>query len=93
MPGDTHAIHRMKEMWCYMAYVFDDCKRNKSNKKSQKVADYKSAVDIFFNVAKLTEKDYILFSKNSDKLYNMLLIYSAGLCKIISQMLIWEINI
>ena len=21
MPGDTHAIHRMKEMWCYMEYV------------------------------------------------------------------------
>lgn len=47
-----------------MAYVFDDCKKEiKSIKKSQKVADYKSAVDIFFNVAKLTEKDYILFSK------------------------------
>jgi hypothetical protein len=54
----------MKEMWCYMAYVFDDCKKEiKAIKKSQKVADYKSAVDIFFNVAKLTEKDYILFSK------------------------------
>ena len=53
-----------KEMWCYMAYVFDDCKKEiKAIKKSQKVADYKSAVDIFFNVAKLTEKDYILFSK------------------------------
>lgn len=64
MPGDTHAIHRMKEMWCYMAYVFDDCKKEiKAIKKSQKVADYKSAVDIFFNVAKLTEKDYIFFSK------------------------------
>ncbi len=35
----------------------------KEIKKSQKVADYKSAVDIFFNVAKLIEKDYILFSK------------------------------
>ena len=26
MPGDTHAIHRMKEMWCYMEYVVDDSK-------------------------------------------------------------------
>lgn len=33
MPGDTHAIHRMKEMWCYMEYVFDDCKRNQGNQE------------------------------------------------------------
>ena len=64
MPGDTHAIHRMKEMWCYMEYVFDDCKKEiKAIKKSQRMADYKAAVDVFFNRAKLAERENIIFSK------------------------------
>lgn len=66
MPGDTHAIHRMKEMWCYMEYVFDDCKKEiKAIKKSQRMADYKVAVDVFFNKAVLVERKNIIFSKNS----------------------------
>lgn len=66
MPGDTHAIHRMKEMWCYMEYVFDDCKKEiKAIKKSQRMADYKAAVDVFFNKAVLVERKNIIFSKNS----------------------------
>ena len=64
MPGDTHAIHRMKEMWCYMEYVFDDCKKEiKAIKKSQRMADYKAAVDVFFNKAILVERKNIIFSK------------------------------
>lgn len=64
MPGDTHAIHRMKEMWCYMEYVFDDCKKEiKAIKKSQRMADYKAAVDVFFNKAMLVERKNIIFSK------------------------------
>lgn len=64
MPGDTHAIHRMKEMWCYMEYVFDDCKKEiKAIKKSQRMADYKAAVDVFFNKAVLVERKNIVFSK------------------------------
>lgn len=27
MSGDKHAIHRMKEMWCYMEYAFADCRK------------------------------------------------------------------
>ena len=64
MPGDTHAIHRMKEMWCYMEYVFDDCKKEiKAIKKSQRMADYKAAVDVLFNKAVLVERKNIIFSK------------------------------
>ena len=64
MSGDKHAIHRMKEMWCYMEYVFDDCKKEiKAIKKSQRMADYKAAVDVFFNKAMLVERKNIIFSK------------------------------
>ena len=64
MPGDTHAIHRMKEMWCYMEYVFDDSKNEiKAIKKSQRMADYNAAVDVFFNKAMLVERKNIIFSK------------------------------
>lgn len=64
MPGDTHAIHRMKEMWCYMEYVFTDCKKEiKAVKKSQRLVDYRIAVDVFFKKARLLEQDNIIFSK------------------------------
>lgn len=64
MSGDKHAIHRMKEMWCYMDYVFDDCKKEiKAIKKSQKMADYQDAVKVFFNNAKLAERDHISFTQ------------------------------
>lgn len=64
MSGDSHAIHRMKEMWCYMEYIFDGCKKEiKAIKKSQKMADYLMAVDILFNNGRIIEKDNIVFSK------------------------------
>lgn len=64
MSGDKHAIHRMKEMWCYMEYAFADCKKDiKTIKKSQNMSAYKEAVTIFFNNARLQEKEFISFSK------------------------------
>ena len=65
MPGDTHAIHRMKEMWCYMEYVFDDCKKEiKAIKKSQKaVGLYAKKANHKFS----SETEYI---KELDKLVN-----------------------
>ena len=64
MSADNHAIHRMKEMWCYMEYAFEDCKKEiKAIKKSQRLVDYKIAVDTFFNRTRLSEKDLITFSK------------------------------
>ena len=47
-----------------MEYVFDDCKKEiKAIKKSQRMADYKVAVDVFFNKAVLVERKNIIFSK------------------------------
>ena len=48
----------------YMEYVFDDCRKEiKAIKKSQRMADYKAAVDVFFNKAVLVERKNIIFSK------------------------------
>lgn len=64
MSGDKHAIHRMKEMWCYMEYAFGDCKKEaKAIKKAQKMSDYKDAVNVFFTNCHLSEPAHILFSK------------------------------
>lgn len=40
-------------------------KEIKAIKKSQRMADYKVAVDVFFNKAVLVERKNIIFSKNS----------------------------
>ena len=64
MSGDKHAIHRMKEMWCYMEYAFADCRKEvKAIKKAQNMNAYKDAVNVFFTNCKLEEKPYITFSK------------------------------
>ena len=64
MSGDKHAIHRMKEMWCYMEYAFADCKKEiKAIKKAQNMSAYKDAVRVFFTNCSLEEKNYITFSK------------------------------
>lgn len=64
MSGDKHAIHRMKEMWCYMEYAFADCKKDiKSIKKAQNMSSYKDAVNVFFTNCRLEEKKYITFSR------------------------------
>lgn len=63
MSGDKHAIHRMKEMWCYMEYVFDDKKDVKQVKKSQKMEEYKLAVKVLLNNTNIVEKEHISFWK------------------------------
>ena len=64
MSGDKHAIHRMKEMWCYMEYAFADWRKEvKAIKKAQNMNAYKDAVNVFFTNCKLEEKPYITFSK------------------------------
>lgn len=64
MSGDKHAIHRMKEMWCYMEYAFADCKKEaKAIKKAQNMSAYKDAVNVFFTNCQLEEKPFITFSK------------------------------
>ncbi|MBQ6820252.1 MAG: tRNA-dihydrouridine synthase family protein [Clostridium sp.] len=46
---DTIAIYRMKELWGYMSYIFTDNKKYiKKIKKSQKLQDYKDAVNSIF---------------------------------------------
>lgn len=63
MSGDKHAIHRMKEMWCYMEYVLDDKKDVKLVKKSQKMEEYKLAVKVLLNNTNIEEKEHISFWK------------------------------
>lgn len=64
MSGDSHAIHRMKEMWCYMEYIFDGCQKEiKAIKKSRKMSEYLMAVDILFNKGRIIEKEHIGFLK------------------------------
>lgn len=65
MSGDKHAIHRMKEMWCYMEYAFGDCKKEaKAIKKAQKMSDYKDAVNVFFTNCHLSDAcTYSIFQK------------------------------
>ena len=63
MHPDKNAIHRMKELWCYMEYSFSDCKREiKDIKKAQNIYAYKDAVKVFFNNAKLQPKEHIRFA-------------------------------
>lgn len=64
MSGDKHAIHRMKEMWCYMEYIFPENKKEiKAIKKSQTMGDYKDAVNVFFNTASIKEPRVITYSR------------------------------
>ena len=63
MSADKHAIHRMKEMWCYMEYTFNDKRAVKQIKKSQKMEEYKLAVKVFFNTTEIEEKRHISFWK------------------------------
>ena len=43
-------LFRMKELWNYMIYIFSDSKKHiKRIKKSQKLKDYKEAVNSFFS--------------------------------------------
>lgn len=66
MSGDKHAIHRMKEMWCYMEQTFDDSKKDvKRIKKAQKMAEYQDAVNIFFGQSRLAEREYMNFNGNA----------------------------
>lgn len=40
-------LFKMKEIWCYMASMFADCKKQeKKIKKAQSLADYEAAVAV-----------------------------------------------
>ena len=45
MSGQRVVLFKMKEIWCYMASMFADCKKQeKKIKKAQSLADYEAAV-------------------------------------------------
>ncbi len=47
--GDTNVLFRMKELWCYMIRQFDDSRKfHKVINKSQRIDEYKAAVDALF---------------------------------------------
>ncbi len=54
LSGDTNALHKMKEVWQYLANRFvGGEKAYKQIKKAQRVCDYRAAVDEFFYKAEL----------------------------------------
>lgn len=47
--GERDVLFKMKEMWFYMAYMFEDVeKQAKKIKKSQRLTDYEAAVEELF---------------------------------------------
>lgn len=53
---DDFIIMRLKELWSYMAAMFDDCSRPlKAIYKSRRVEDYKNAVSVFFSSCELSQ--------------------------------------
>lgn len=50
LDGDTFLLFKMKELWCYMIYLFPDHQKYaKKIKKSQKMPAYLDAVDALFS--------------------------------------------
>lgn len=50
MSGDRDVLFKMKELWGYMIYIFDDSKKYaKKIKKSQNLREYMISVDSLFN--------------------------------------------
>lgn len=50
LDGDTFLLFKMKELWCYMIYLFPDHRKYaKKIKKSQKLPAYLDAVDALFS--------------------------------------------
>lgn len=61
MPGDVATLHKMKEMWCYMAFMFDDPgKYTKNIKKASNLKKFEEAVDQMFENCPLNlQKGYL----------------------------------
>lgn len=54
LSGDINALHKMKEVWEYLAGTFTGGQKElKKIKKAQRVCDYRAAVDEFFYRAEL----------------------------------------
>lgn len=54
LSGDINALHKIKEVWEYLAWSFTGGEKAlKRIKKAQRVCDYKAAVDEFFYKAEL----------------------------------------
>ena len=49
LSGDRHILHRMKEIWFYLVFMFKDAdKAVKQIRKSEHMNDYLAAVDALF---------------------------------------------
>ena len=52
--GDKHILFRMKELWCYMIFLFQDCQKyRKKIMKSKNLLEYESAVAGIFRECKI----------------------------------------
>ncbi len=62
--GDRNVLFKMKEVWFYLAYAFEDGSRHvKKIRKAQKMTDYLSAVDRLFSERELSKSP--AFSTNN----------------------------
>lgn len=49
MSGDKNTLFKMKELWNYMQFMFENCEKHiKKIRKAQRAADYESAVNALF---------------------------------------------
>lgn len=49
MSGDKNTLFKMKELWNYMQFMFENCEKHiKKIRKAQRSADYESAVNALF---------------------------------------------
>jgi len=56
MSGDRPVLYKMKELWFYMIHLFDDPGKSlKKIRKSQKLSDYKTLIDLMFAQKNLTD--------------------------------------
>lgn len=56
MSGDTNTLFKMKELWNYMQFLFEDKEKYiKKIRKAQKAAEYESAVNLLFANCPLKE--------------------------------------
>lgn len=63
MSGDKNTLFKMKELWNYMQFMFVDCEKYiKKIRKSQRAADYESAVNLLFLECPLKKEGGFIFS-------------------------------
>ncbi len=57
MSGDKNTLFKMKELWNYMQFLFEDCEKHiKKIRKAKTAEEYEAAVDALFGLCRLKEE-------------------------------------